>query len=318
MSTAPLATAPGAQFHLAAAGYAADVAAVGASLRRLTSRGRDLVLPVGAQQVRPAMSGALLAPWPNRVGEGRYDFGGRSHQLPVNEVELGNASHGLLAWTEFAGHQDGPDHVRLAATVEARPGYPWPLEVVVDLTLGGSGLHQEVTATNLGGSPAPFGVGAHPYLLAGTPAERAVDGWFLELSAERVLVPDERRLPVGEVAATGPLDFRARRPVGDVVLDRSFTTLRADADGLVRVRVTDAGHRGAELVLDRRCPWVHVYSADLSGGAAHRAALAVEPMTCPPDAFRSGRDLVRLAPGASTTAGWTIRAVGGGGDAASD
>ena len=309
---------PGRAFHLVAAGYEADVVSVGATLRRLTSRGRDLVLPFEAAQVRPAMSGTLLAPWPNRVGDGRYVFGGATHQLDVNEVDLGNATHGLVAWSDFDGHQDGPDHVRLTTTIEPRPGYPWCVDLSVDLTLGEPGLRQEVTAVNRSGSPAPFGVGGHPYLLAGPPGERALDAWFLEVPAERVLTTDERRLPVGEVAVAGALDFRARRPVGDVVLDRSFTGLRAGPDGLVRVRVTDAGGRGAELVLDRRCPWVHVYSADLSTGAAHRAALAVEPLTCPPDAFRSGRDLIGLAPGASTTAGWTIRAVGGGGDVASD
>ena len=30
-------------------------------------------------------------------------------------------------------------------------------------------------------------------------------------------------------------------------------------------------------------------------------------MTCPPDALGSGVDLVRLAPGASHTAAWTVR-----------
>ena len=38
-----------------------------------------------------------------------------------------------------------------------------------------------------------------------------------------------------------------------------------------------------------------------------RRSLAVEPMTCPPDAFRSGEDLIRLEPGGSFTSTWGIR-----------
>ena len=60
---------PGRAFHLVDAGYEAHVMSVGATLRRLTSRGRDLVLPFEAAQVRPAMSGTLLAPdWWHALG----------------------------------------------------------------------------------------------------------------------------------------------------------------------------------------------------------------------------------------------------------
>jgi aldose 1-epimerase len=37
--------------------------------------------------------------------------------------------------------------------------------------------------------------------------------------------------------------------------------------------------------------------------------IAVEPMTCPADAFNSGTDLVVLDPGAKHEAGWTISAL---------
>ena len=37
-----------------------------------------------------------------------------------------------------------------------------------------------------------------------------------------------------------------------------------------------------------------------------RHALAVEPMTCPPNAFRTGESVIRLAPGESTASTWGI------------
>jgi aldose 1-epimerase len=38
-----------------------------------------------------------------------------------------------------------------------------------------------------------------------------------------------------------------------------------------------------------------------------RRAIAVEPMSCPPDALRSGRHLVVLEPGQNWLASWGLR-----------
>ena len=40
----------------------------------------------------------------------------------------------------------------------------------------------------------------------------------------------------------------------------------------------------------------------------NRRALAVEPMTCPPNAFRTGDSVIRLAPGESAAGVWGIAA----------
>ncbi|HWS52387.1 MAG TPA: galactose mutarotase, partial [Microbacterium sp.] len=82
-------------------GYEAVIASVGASLRSLTFDGRDLVVPFDADEVRPNYRGTTLAPWPNRVVDGRYRFGGVEHRLPLTEPERGHALHGLLAWADY-------------------------------------------------------------------------------------------------------------------------------------------------------------------------------------------------------------------------
>jgi galactose mutarotase-like enzyme len=45
-----------------------------------------------------------------------------------------------------------------------------------------------------------------------------------------------------------------------------------------------------------------VFTGDIP--SVERRALAIEPMTCPPNAFRSGEALVTLEPGDSHTAAW--------------
>ncbi len=60
------------------------------------------------------------------------------------------------------------------------------------------------------------------------------------------------------------------------------------------------------MAWDRSFPWLQVYTGDKPAPLPSRVGLAVEPMSCPPDAFNSGQDLVRLEPGAVHEAPWSI------------
>lgn len=298
----------GRQLRIAAHGYEAVIASVGASLRTLTSHGRDLVVPFDADEVRPAYRGATLAPWPNRVVDGRYTFGGVEHRLALTEPDRGQALHGLLAWAEFSDRLVLDDRVVLAAVIEPQSGYPFRVEVETEYRIDADGLHQTVTAHNLGADAAPWGTGPHPYLVAG---DGRVDDWTLALPASAVLtVTPDRLSPVAvEAVDEHPeWDFRSARGIGDVFIDHAFTRLEREA-GRAEVRVTTDAGSGVAISFDERCPWVQVHTADTPSADTHRIGLAVEPMTCPPDAFRSGTDLVVLEPGAAHAASWRITAI---------
>lgn len=299
----------GRQITLSRNGYQAVIASVGATLRMLQHDRRDLVVSFDADEVRPAYRGATLAPWPNRIVDGRHRFGGVEHQLALTEPERGHALHGLLAWAEFADRSVSENHVVMAAVIEPQAGYPYRVEVEVEYRLGDDGLTQTVTARNLGSDAAPWGTGPHPYLVAGP---GRVDDWTLSLPASEVLtVTADRLSPVAveSVDAHPEWDFRAARRIGDVFIDHAFTEL-SQAGGVTEVRVTGADGAGVAISWDERCPWVQVHTADTPAvEATHRIGLAVEPMTCPPDAFNSGVDLVTLAPGESHSASWRISAV---------
>ncbi len=308
MATCP---ASGAQYTLRAGGYRADISGVGASVRALRSDGRDIIVPFGADEQRPAMRGALLAPWPNRIADGRYESGGAVHQLPVNELATRNAAHGLVAWQEFEPIAQRADALTLRTVIVSQPGYPWTVQVDAHFVLSADGLRQEVTATNLGSGVAPFGLGAHPYLIAGEPAADAVDAWRLHVPAEEVLlISSDRMLPATtvDVAAHvgGRFDFRRARAIGDIRLNNAFTGLRRGSGGTAVVRL-ESDTVAVELECDDRVGWIQVYTSDESAGAEYRHAVAVEPMTCPPDAFNSRVDLAMLEPGAHSGAAWTVR-----------
>jgi aldose 1-epimerase len=297
----------GAQYALVHGSYRATIASVGASLRELSFDGRDLVVPFEADEVRPSYRGATLAPWPNRITDGRYELGGEAFQLPLTEPGRGHALHGLAAWLDFAVTAQSPASVTLEATIEPQEGYPWRVLVSVTNTLSDDGLATTVTASNLADTPAPFGTGPHPYLVAGP---GRVDDWTFELPAAAVLeVTRDRLIPTGLVdVETTDFDWRTARPVGDTFVDHAFTDLSRDGSGIATVRLR-SGDTGVEMSWGPECPWVQIHTADQPNESTSRRGLAVEPMTCPPDAFNSGTDLILLAPGGSTSASWVIRAI---------
>jgi len=298
--TSPLS---GARYDLSLGDYAASIASVGASLRTLTFQGRDLVVPFEADGIRPVFRGATLAPWPNRIVGGVYSFGGADHELALTEPERGNALHGLVGWTSFALVTRGDDFVVLGTTIEAQVGYPFRLDLEVEYRLTDAGLYQSVTATNTGVDAAPFGTGPHPYLVAGV---GSVDDWTLHLPAELVLtVTPDTLAPIVTVSVDDTdFDFRSPHVIGDTFIDHAFTGITAP-----RVEVTAPSGTGVALEWDAACPWVQVHTADRPAPEPSRRGLAVEPMTCPPDAFNSGTDLIVIEPGASASAGWTISAL---------
>jgi len=310
MTVTPLS---GTQYELTAGEYRAVIASVGASLRVLQYGGRDLVVPFGADEVRISYRGALLAPWPNRIVDGRYTQGGVTRALPLTEPDRSHALHGLLAWADFTLVEQASDEVTLEATIQPQTGYPWRVRVRTRYRLAEDGLTQSVTATNESADAAPFGTGPHPYLYAGP---GGLNSWSFTLPAEQVLaVTPDRLAPVSLEPVTvdaARFDFRQERVLGEVRIDHAYTGLTQSV-----VRLTDPSGSGVEMTWDDACAWVQIHTADKPGGPAdpiHRAGLAVEPMTCAPDAFNDDAypydtGLVLLAPGAELAASWRIAAL---------
>jgi aldose 1-epimerase len=301
----------GDQFEFAAGRYRAVVTECGATLRLLEHDDRPLLHGFGPDEMSSAGRGQLLMPWPNRIRDGAYSFDGRDLQLPLSEPAKNNASHGLARWAAWSPEEHAVSSMSLSYRLMAQSGYPWTVDLHVLYDLSADGLTVTQTATNLSDRPAPYASGAHPYLTAG-PAP--VDGWELTLPASLRLLSDEQQIPVGEEDVAGtPYDFRVARPLRETVLDHAFGELERDEAGVATVQVRDpATGLGAAVWVDRHHPWVMVFSAD-AGWDPPRQALAVEPMTAPPDAFRSGRDLVTLAPagepGDELSVSWGIRAL---------
>ncbi|MEO8222450.1 MAG: aldose-1-epimerase [Specibacter sp.] len=317
MSSISTRPASGTQFVIESGDYRAEIASVGASLRSLTHGGRHLVVPFDAGEIRPGYRGANLVPWPNRIADGTYTFNGERQQLSINEVERMTALHGLAIWNDWEVAAQSPSSVTLGAVIEPQEGYPHRLAVQVGYSLSTEGLTWNISALNVGSGadskPAPYGVAPHPYLVAG---EGTVDEWTLHLPAQQVLaVTADRLLPTTvETVDThrgGYFDFQQARPLGATEIDHAYTALTAEeADGEVEVQLLTREGTGVRMRwTPGNLPWVQIHTADRPAPHPSRIGLAVEPMSCPPDAFNSGEDLVVLALGERHSAQWLIGAL---------
>jgi aldose 1-epimerase len=157
----------GDQHEIVGGGYRAVVTECGAGLRVLEHRDRPIVSGYAEDEQASSGRGQLLLPWPNRIQDGRYRFGGRDLQLPLSEPARGHASHGLVRWAAWSVREQAADAVTLGYRLMSQPGYPWTLDLSASYGVSETGLDVTVTATNLADTPAPFAAGAHPYLLPG-------------------------------------------------------------------------------------------------------------------------------------------------------
>jgi aldose 1-epimerase len=305
----------GEQIRLSHAGQELTVVEVGAGIRTYSAGGRPVLDGYDESEMCPGGHGQLLAPWPNRLGDGRFEWEGRSYQTPLSEPENHNAIHGLVRWAAWSVAAVDPGEARLTYRLHPQPGWPWTLDLAVAYRLGADGLRVVTEMTNVadaGLGSCPFGIGWHPYLAA---FGELVDQAVLTVPAVEAYRSDERGLPVGRYDVGGTeVDFRAGRTIGEAVLDVAFTGLERGEDGraVITLAPTDraragSGAYGVRMWMDRAYTHLMIFSGDtLADAARRRRGLAVEPMTCAPDMLRSGDGRLVLEPGQSFEAAWGL------------
>ena len=129
---------------------------------------------------------------------------------------------------------------------------------------------------------------------------------ILRSPASTVLRSDDRGIPVSSADVAGtPFDFRRPRAIGSTVLDHAFTDLERDAGGRAWVELSVPDGPAVRLWVDAAYPYLMLFTGDTLPGGGRRS-LAVEPMTCAPNAFVSGDGLVVLEPGEAFEGSWGV------------
>jgi len=238
--------------------------------------------------------GTLLSPFPNRIKDGSYNWNGKTYQLALNHAAEGHAIHGLVFDKYFAVEALESSETSAKAIVVyhylgENQAYPFAYALSLTLTFDAKGLHLLTEVTNNTDENIPFGLGWHPYFSTGTP----VDQWEVSLPTNKVYAVDGRMIPTGQ--AEDYSEFRTAKTFGATQLDTCFS---AGGEGVTTI--VDGDIRLAIHQNVNEYGFLQVYSP------ADRLSLAIEPMTCAPDAFNNGLGLLVLAPQEKRSFSWSV------------
>ncbi|MCZ2402180.1 aldose 1-epimerase family protein [Paenarthrobacter sp. Z7-10] len=303
----PAAAPPsGAQYEISHGEQTVMLTEVGAALRSYTVGERTLLDGYEESEMCTGARGQSLIPWPNRIADGCYSWGGSDHQLDLTEPAKHGAIHGLTRWANWQLAESSQASASFTHVLHACQGWPWVLRCRLDYALDDGGLTVRTSVTNLSDSPCPYGTGAHPYLSVGSSV----------INTDRAQVPgsiylpvDERGIPVGRKAVDGTrYDLRTAQQLADRQIDVAYTDLHRGPDGRARVRLESGANASAvELWVDESYPYLEIFTGDtLPQPERRRTGMGVEPMTCAPNAFNSGDGLLTLLPGQHHSASWGI------------
>src|SRR5579884_2730740 len=158
-------------------------------------------------------------------------------------------------------------------------------------------------STAIGPGPAPTAGGGSCWRRGRTAWPTAPTASAAPITSARS--PSRPATPPSTAWSAGRLGTR-RRPTGDARIDTCLTDLHRDEDGLSRVVLSNA--RAAVTVwMDESFGFLMLYTGDaLDDPGRRRQGLAVEPMTCAPDAFHNGYGLVVLEPDETFRGTWGI------------
>ena len=253
------------------------------------------------------MRSAMMIPYSNRIPGGRYSFDGSEYDVWEGKPEHAGETvmHGVLRLTDFAitGTVVGASSVIVHFASRAlRPGafggYPFSVDVTIDLTVTAAGLEFVVAGTNVGSTAAPFASGWHPYFTIGAvPIEELI----VSIPADTRIFPDPDLIPLPGAAAFEPVagqyDLRSPVILGERVLDVAFTDLITSPDGLAHSTITDPTS-GRTIDVWQERGLMHVFTSDTV--TRPRASFAMEPVEVMTNSLNRPDQAaaIRLEPGA--------------------
>ncbi len=225
-----------------------------------------------AQRRSPETSSYPLAPYSNRIREGRFVFAGRTYQLKPNWAD-GQTLHGEAhsrPWA-WARQDEKTLFCRFDSSRFAEVNFPFPFAVELTYRLLPQGLEIHTRLQNTGQEPMPAGMGHHPYFMRflGYSEEAR-----LQFRARRVYLTDQSCLPTQPAQPLPPgFDFSQPKPVGSARFDHVF----AGWEGWLELTWPGSGWR---LRLEAEPIFSHLVLFTAPDGS-----LALEPVTHATDGF---------------------------------
>ena len=164
----------GNQYSIHHGDFSAVVCELGSKLRRFDYGGKEVFCSYGPDDLTPTCCGYILAPWPNRIKDGEYDFNCKHYCAPVNEYHpepRNNANHGYAYQYMWKLESLTENSVTQSLRFPNLDGYPFDVTVTATYELNDKGMTVTVSARNDGDEPAPWALGLHPWVANGKNGE---------------------------------------------------------------------------------------------------------------------------------------------------
>jgi aldose 1-epimerase len=256
---------------------------IGGSLAGLSFEGREVLRTKPDSSASPLDAACVpLAPYCNRIRDGRFAFAGREVALPANFAPERHSIHGLSWQHPWRVESQAANKCVLADEYDGADAWLWPYRAEQRVRLGDKGCAVTLVLTNRGDTPMPAGIGLHPYF-------RRREGACVSFAADHVLLSDPECLPTGVTAPADHFaDFRHGAALPAETVDHCFAGWREEAtieDDLGKIALEASG-----------TPNLHLYAP------ADGSALCLEPVSHTPDALnRAPEEMTVLPPGCSAS-----------------
>ncbi len=242
---------------------------------------------------------AKLFPFPNRLKDGHYSYRQRHYTLAANFPWSDHAVHGLLYNQPFEliAQEANKEYAEVTLRFEATKltdGYPFAFRLDVRYHIDYQGvLSCNTTITNLGTEHFPFGDAWHPYFSLGCELEQCQ----LTMSPHSEL-EHQHDLPTGEFICTDV--FSAPTSLKGMSLNHCYQFNDPSEQTLMLTR--DDKRASLRFEQSKGYSFVQLYTPP------SEPSIAIEPMTCPADAFNNHIGLLELAPEQSVHFHWQCQA----------
>lgn len=283
------------------AGDTATLSTTGASILELSLDSKKLIRR--AKNATEVFSGAVLAPWQNRLANGEWvDPSGRTLRNPKNEIGLGNAHHGLVFDAQFSVKEQKTNSITFEHLIDESAGYPFKVNLEISYELTELELVCRFTATNMGTEVAPFVIGFHPYFAIGDSSQA-----LLTLPAQSYYTQTKSKIPDVKVTTRGSdFDFSNSKVLAGLELDDFFTDLVSKSGEIVSELVTSEW--SVELYQSDTLKHLVIYLTEqFDSEIGALSALAIEPASGAANAFNNQEDLVLINPGEKFNGHWGVR-----------
>lgn len=267
---------------------------LGGSLQELIVRNTGLIDGIsndsaGLEDYFSTYKSSVLFPFPNRIRDGIYKYGGHQHQFPVNEPSVNNAIHGLIYNKEFEvsslnADKDKATVVLTCSSDGDEPGFPFQFDLSLIYTLSSSGkVSLEFKISNRGKNTFPYGLGWHPYFLSDK-LEQAV----LSFPSKDYFACDERSIPT----ETQQSSLSKRFSMAGKKFDDAYSLEQGICSFTTTTYTLNLSFDAADET------YLQVYTPP------HGRSIALEPMTCIANSFNNQIGLMELHPGHANT--WKV------------